>query len=197
MLTNDHEKGTLRTGRLLLRPWRPADRAPFAALNADPQVMEFFPGMLTEEASDALAERCAAGIRTRGWGLWAAELPGIAPFIGFIGLAQAGPGLTCSGLVEVGWRLAAAYWGNGYATEGARAAVQFAFETLALPEVVSFTAVVNRRSQAVMERLGMRRDDAGFDHPRVPEDSALRRHVLYWLSRDAWRFVECGDPRRA
>lgn len=177
----------LRTPRLLLRPWERQDRAPFAALNADPRVMEYFPGTLPQAESDALADRCERGLIDRGWGLWAVEAPGVAPFIGFIGLAPAGPGLPCSGLVEVGWRLAAAHWGRGYASEGARAAARHAFEVLQLPEIVSFTAVANGRSQAVMERIGMRRDYSEFEHPRVAEGSPLRRHVLYWLSRDDWR----------
>ena len=178
---------TVRTDRLCLRPWRDDDRVPFAALNADPRVMEFFPAPLTRDASDALALRCESDITHRGWGLWAIEVPGVAPFIGFGGLAVAGPGLPCSGLVEVGWRLDLPHWGRGYATEAARASLEFAFETLGLPEIVSFTAVVNRRSQAVMERLEMHRDRMLFEHPRCPEGSAIRTHVLYWLGRDEWR----------
>jgi RimJ/RimL family protein N-acetyltransferase len=178
---------SLSTERLLLRQWRPGDRAPFAALNADRRVMEYFPSPLASADSDALAERCERALSARGWGLWAVEIPGRAPFIGFIGLATAGPGLPCSGLVEVGWRLAAPHWGQGYASEGARAALGHAFDVLDLTEIVSFTATVNRRSQAVMERVGMHRDAIEFEHPRVPEESPLRRHVLYWLSRDDWR----------
>jgi RimJ/RimL family protein N-acetyltransferase len=178
---------SLSTTRLLLRQWRTGDRAPFAALNADPSVMQYFPSPLARADSDAFAERCERGLTDRGWGLWAVEIPGKAPFIGFIGLATAGPGLPCSGLVEVGWRLAAAHWGQGYASEGARAALRHAFDVLDLPEIVSFTATLNRRSRAVMERLGMHRDPVEFDHPRVPERNPLRRHVLYWLSRDDWR----------
>jgi ribosomal-protein-alanine N-acetyltransferase len=180
-------KHALRTARLVMRPWRDEDRIPFAALNADPRVMEFFPAVLTAEQSDALVARCASEIAGRGWGLWAVEVPGVAPFIGFIGLAIAGPGPPCTGQVEVGWRLAAAHWGKGYATEGAREALRFAFEELGLPEVVSFTAAVNRRSWEVMERLGMRRDPETFEHPRCAEGSAIRTHVLYWMARDYWR----------
>jgi RimJ/RimL family protein N-acetyltransferase len=184
---------SLRTPRLLLRQWRPGDRAPFAALNADPRVMEYFPSRLTAGESDASADRCERALADRGWGLWAVEVPGEAPFIGFIGLAHAGPGLPCSGLVEVGWRLAATHWGHGYATEGARAAIAYAFDAVALPEIVSFTAARNRRSQAVMARLAMHRDPAEFDHPRVPEGSPLRRHVLYWRSREDWRLARVTD----
>lgn len=182
----------IRTKRLLLRPWRDDDPAPFAALNADSRVMEYFPAPLEREASDALAARCAGAIAERGWGLWAAEVPGVAPFIGFIGLAVVGPGLPCPDAVEIGWRLDLPYWGRGYATEGARAALRFAFDVLALPEIVSFTAVVNRRSQAVMERLSMHRDPQLFEHPRCPEGSAIRAHVLYWLGRDEWRLENVG-----
>ena len=190
----------LRTPRLVLRQWRDGDRAPFAALNADSRVMEYFPGPLAIADSDAFADRCERGLAERGWGLWAVEVPADgAAFIGFIGLASAGPGLPCTGLVEVGWRLAVPYWGQGYATEGARAAVAYAFETLALPEIVSFTATLNRRSQAVMERLRMHRDPFEFQHPRVPDGSPLRPHVLYWLSRDDWRLARIapnGDRGR-
>jgi len=176
----------LRSARLVLRQWRSDDLAPFAALNADPRVMQHFPAPLSRAESDALAARCRTVIDERGWGLWAADASPVAAFIGFIGLAIAGPELPCSGAVEVGWRLAAAHWGRGYATEGARAALQFAFDELELPEVVSFTAAVNARSRAVMERLGMRRDADTFEHPRCAEGSPIRTHVLYRMSRAAW-----------
>ena len=176
----------LRTSRVLLRQWRDDDREAFAAMNADPQVMEYFPAPLSRTQSDAMAERCAAGITERGWGLWAAEVPGIAHFIGFVGLAIAGPGLPCAGATEVGWRLAHRYWGQGYATEAAQAAVGFAFCELQVDEVVSFTAVINRRSEHVMRKLGMTRDPMHFEHPRCPEGSAIRPHVLYRLRNAEW-----------
>jgi RimJ/RimL family protein N-acetyltransferase len=166
----------IRTERLVLRQWRDDDRAPFAALNADPVVMEHFPSTMTREQSDAFDDFNIRTIRERGWGLWAVDADGM--FIGFVGLNEPRfmPG------VEVGWRLARAAWGHGYATEAARAAVAFARDDLRLDEVVSFTATTNLRSQRVMQRLGMTHDPADdFDHPRV-EDARLRRHVLYRLA---------------
>ncbi|MEO7762533.1 MAG: GNAT family N-acetyltransferase [Casimicrobiaceae bacterium] len=195
MSSDRHPVALLHAGQLILRPWRDTDRAPFAAMNADPRVMEHFPATLSAEQSDAFAERCISAIDERGWGLWAAEIGGGAPFIGFIGLAIAGPDLPCSGAIEVGWRLAAAHWGKGYASEGAQAALRYAFDELEVPEIVSFTAIGNRRSQAVMERLGMDRDPEGFEHPRVPEGNPVRPHVLYRLSRAAWRAMR--DQRLA
>lgn len=174
----------LRTERLVLRAWTDADREPFAAMNADPQVMEFFPARLSREESDRLVDRIGEHVARHGFGLWAVEVAGGAPFIGFIGLSVptfAAPFMPC---VEIGWRLAAPHWGRGYAVEGARAALAYGFDTLGLAEIVSFTSTTNLRSQRVMERLGMRRDPAAdFDHPRVAADSPLCRHVLYRLAR--------------
>jgi RimJ/RimL family protein N-acetyltransferase len=170
----------LRTGRLHLRRWRPHDRAAFAAMNADPRVMEFLPALLSREESDRLAQRIDAHFEQHGFGLWAVEVPNIAPFAGFIGLSV--PAFTAhfTPCVEIGWRLAADHWGRGYATEGARAVLTLAIDTLRLPEIVSFTVPDNRRSRGVMERLGMRRDPLDdFDHPELPDGHALRRHVLY------------------
>jgi len=171
---------SLRTDRLILRRWLPADRQPFAALNADPEVMQHYPGVLSRPESDALADRIEAHFAAHGFGLWAVELAGGAPFVGYVGLAiprfQA-PFMPC---VEIGWRLARAHWGQGYATQAARAAMAFGFEVLRLPELVSFTVPANLRSRQVMERLGMthdRRDD--FLHPALPEGHPLRPHVLY------------------
>jgi RimJ/RimL family protein N-acetyltransferase len=172
----------LDTERLRLRQWRASDRTPFAELNADPRVMEFFPSRLDRQASDALAERIEAKIAQRGWGLWAAELRATGEFIGFIGLQPPAAQLPCSPCVEVGWRLAQRYWGKGLATEGARAALAFGFGKLGLDEIVSFTVPANRRSRAVMERLGMQEDKAGaFEHPSIPPGSPLRLHCLYRL----------------
>jgi RimJ/RimL family protein N-acetyltransferase len=171
----------LATARLLLRHWTAADRAPFAALNADPEVTRWLPAPLTPAESDALADRLDADLTRQGWGVWAIEERASAAFLGFTGLARPAFDAAFAPAVEVGWRLARAAWGNGFATEAGRAAVAFAFDELALGEIVSFTAVGNARSRAVMERLGMRHDAAGdFDHPRV-SDERLRRHVLYRL----------------
>jgi RimJ/RimL family protein N-acetyltransferase len=173
----------LRTPRLVLRQWTESDREPFAALNADPEVMQYFPAVLTREESDALAERARGGIEQDGWGLWAVEMLDGTRFIGFIGLAVATFEADFTPAVEVGWRLARGHWGYGYATEGAHAAVAFGFDELGLEEIVSMTATVNERSRRVMERLGMTHDEADdFDHPSV-STGPLRRHVLYRLKR--------------
>jgi RimJ/RimL family protein N-acetyltransferase len=170
----------LSTERLLLRPWRSEDFAPFAALNADPRVMEFFPSVLRPAESDALADRIARHIDERGWGLWAVEISGIVPFAGYIGLAVPRFDAHFTPCVEIGWRLAHTQWGQGYAIEGARAALSFGIDTLKLSEIVSFTAAANVRSRRVMERLGMTHDAADdFDHPGLPVEHPLRRHVLY------------------
>lgn len=178
---------TLTTERLVLRPWRDADLAPFADLNADPEVMTFFPTVLDREQSDAMAARIRVPIDEHGWGLWAAEVPGVAPFIGFIGLQHVPFQAGFTPAVEVGWRLAKQFWGQGYAPEGARAAITFGFDELNLDEIVSMTIPENLPSQRVMQKLGMLRDpSADFDHPRLP-DWEHRRHVLYRLSRAAWQ----------
>jgi RimJ/RimL family protein N-acetyltransferase len=176
----------LETPRLLLRPWRESDLRAFAALNADPLVMEYFPSVLDRAASDALAGRIQAHFDRYGFGLWAMELPEIEDFIGFVGLAV--PTFTAhfTPCVEVGWRLARHHWGRGYATEGARAAVEFGFGPAGLRELVSFTVPANRRSLAVMERLHMTRDpDGDFEHPGLPEGHVLRRHLFYRLAAPA------------
>ena len=178
---------TIQTPRLLLRPWRDDDHAPFAALNADPVVMEFFPSTLDRTESDAAVGRIREHFAARGFGLWAVEVPGTADFIGFVGLAVPRFEAHFTPCVEIGWRLAREHWGRGYATEAARAAIRFGFEELALGEIVSFTVPANVRSRAVMERIGMTRSPADdFDHPALPEGHPLRRHVLYRLSRAAF-----------
>lgn len=182
----------LRTERLLLRRWRAADRAPFAALNADPVVMQHFTGTLTRTASDAMVDRIEDHFARTGWGLWAVEVPGVAPFVGFVGLwppSYEVPGVIGPDTVEVGWRLAAAHWGHGYAPEAAVAAVRFGFTGLDLAEIVSFTVPQNHNSLRVMEKIGLRHDPArDFDHPNVDpaEHPANVRHVLHAASRDGW-----------
>jgi RimJ/RimL family protein N-acetyltransferase len=175
---------TLSGSRVLLRRWRDEDRAAFAEVNADPRVMEFFRGRLTRAESDAMIDSIEAHFNAHGFGLWAIELPGVAPLIGFTGLSTARFEAPFTPCVEVGWRLAFAHWGQGYATEAAHLALGHGFGTLAIPEVVSFTSAGNSRSRAVMERLGMQRSTTeDFDHPSLPEGHALRRHVLYRLLR--------------
>lgn len=174
-----------RTARLWLRQWRDADWAPFAALNADPEVMRYFPSTLDEAESHAFAHRNAALLEVHGWGLWAVEALESGEFVGIVGLNQPRWTAAFTPCTEVGWRLARSAWGKGYATEAARAALAVAFGPLGLPEVVSFTTVGNGRSRAVMERLGMTRDPAeDFDHPNLGPDSPVRRHVLYRLPAD-------------
>jgi ribosomal-protein-alanine N-acetyltransferase len=164
----------LRTSRLLLRRWQEQDRAPFAALNADPVVMEHFPTLLTREQSDALVDRIEAHFDEHGYGLWAVEADGA--FVGFTGLVWQTYEASFTPALEVGWRLAHRAWGHGYATEAATAALARGLQEV--DSVVSTTAVRNVRSQRVMQRLGMRRE-LEFDHPRVPEGHPVRPHVLY------------------
>jgi RimJ/RimL family protein N-acetyltransferase len=172
----------LVTARLRLRRWRASDRAPFARLNADPVVMEHFPSVLSRAQSDALADRIEATFESEGLGLWAVEVAETGEFAGFVGLSIPGFEAHFTPAVEVGWRLAAAHWGRGYATEGARAAVADGFDRLGLAEIVSFTSVGNDRSQRVMRKLGMTRDPADdFDNPNMPRGHRLVRHVLYRL----------------
>ena len=171
----------------MLRPWRDADRAPFAALNADPEVMRHFPAALTRAESDAFVDRIEAHFATHGFGLWATTLRESGTFAGFVGLAVPRFEATFMPCVEAGWRLARAHWGQGIAPEAARRALRFGFEEAGLSEIVSFTSVTNAPSRRVMEKIGMRHDPAeDFDHPSVAEGSQLRRHVLYRLSRKTW-----------
>lgn len=184
----------LRTERLRLRPWRATDREPFARLNADPKVMEYFPSTLPREESDAVADRIQSHLERHGWGLWAVEIPEVAPFAGFIGLARPRFDAHFTPCTKIGWRLAQEFWGKGYATEGARKVLTFAFETLELDEVVSLTAQANVPSRRVMERLGMARDPADdFDHPELSGGHPLRRHVLYRKSRTSLSELENGS----
>jgi ribosomal-protein-alanine N-acetyltransferase len=167
---------------LSLRRWREEDREPFAAINADPRVMEFFLAPLTRGQSDELIGRIEEGFERRGFGLWALEPKEGGEVIGFAGLEVPGFEAHFTPAVEVGWRLARPAWGHGYATEAARAALRFGFDRVGLEEVVSFTSAGNLRSRAVMERIGMSRDPGDdFDHPGIPAGHPLRRHVLYRL----------------
>ena len=181
----------LTTPRLRLRQWREEDLAPFAALNADPQVMEFFPKTLTRAESDAVAGRIRDHFARHGFGLWAVEAPGIADFMGFVGLAVPSFEAHFTPCVEIGWRLAREHWGHGYATEAATAALAFGFGDRALEEIVAFTVPANIPSRRVMGRLGMRRLPADdFEHPAIADGHPLRPHVLYRLRRADWK------PRR-
>jgi len=171
------------TDRLVMRRWRQTDREPFAELNGDPETLAFFPAPLSRAESDALVDRIEAGFEERGYGLWALEVAGTGEFIGFTGLAPmpadipGGPDGT-----EIGWRLARNAWHHGYATEAARAALGIAFDGAGLREIWSYTSLRNAPSQAVMRRIGMT-ESARFPHPRVPDDSPLKPHVVYHLAR--------------
>ena len=177
----------LRTQRLILRAWRSDDLAAFRLINADPEVMALMPSTLDSGQSDAQGLRIMDNLSTRGWGLWAVEVQGGSPFIGYGGLnepSQPMPFATQGQTVEMAWRLGRGHWGHGYAAEAAAAALDFGFSTLGLAEIIAYTVPHNHRSRRVMERIGLVRDGEGdFDHPVLPPDHALRRHVLYRKSR--------------
>ena len=178
---------TVTTARLLLRGWRESDRDPFAAMNADPEVARYLPTPLDRASSDALVDRMVDHWAEHGFGLWAVERHDDGAFLGFTGLYRPAFEAHFTPAVEVGWRLAREAWGQGFATEAARASLEFGFETIGLAEIVSFTVPDNERSRRVMERLGMTRDPAeDFDHPRLAPGHPLRRHVLYRLARPDW-----------
>jgi len=184
----------LETERLMLRRWRSRDREQFAQMNADPIVMEHFPGVLSRAESDSFADQIDAHFEKHGFGLWAVELSAKVDFIGYVGLSVPRFDAHFMPAAEVGWRLDKAHWGQGFATEAARAAVADGFRRIGLAEIVSFTVPANTRSIRVMERLGMTHDPIDdFEHPRLPEHHALRHHVLFRLSRAAW--LESTSPR--
>lgn len=174
----------LRTERLRLRRWQASDREPFAELNGDSVVMEFFPATLTSKESGEMVDRIEQTFEERGFGLWAVELVANRSFVGFVGLCPAIFKAEFTPATEIGWRLARRHWGHGYALEAAGAVLSDGFDRLGLAEIVSFTAILNQRSRRVMERLGMRHDDReDFDHPNLAIGHRLRRHALYRLSR--------------
>jgi RimJ/RimL family protein N-acetyltransferase len=174
---------TVHTDRLLMRRWQEEDRAPFAGLNGDPQTLVFFPSTLTRAESDAYVDRIEAGFEERGYGPWALEVRETGEFIGFTGLTPMPQGVPGGpGGTEIGWRLVRTAWHHGYATEAARTALDIAFEGVGLPEIWSYTAVLNTPSQSVMRRIGMT-EAARFEHPRVPDGSPIKPHVTYHLAR--------------
>jgi RimJ/RimL family protein N-acetyltransferase len=175
----------LRTARLLLRNWREEDRSPFARLNADPEVRAHLGGAVDRATSDGEFGRGRAMIDALGYGFWALERLADGAFLGFCGIKPVSFEARFTPAVEIGWRLAREYWGQGYASEAARISLEYGFETLGLAEIVSFTVPANLRSQAVMHRLGFRAD-GGFDHPKLPEGDALRWHLLFRLARAEW-----------
>ena len=181
----------LRTERLVLRQWRRSDREPFALLNGDPVVMEHFPDVLSRQESDIAVDRIETDFHEFGYGLWAVEVTGEADFIGFVGLSVPTFDAPFMPAVEIGWRLDRAYWGRGFATEAARAALADGFQRIGLSGVVSFTVPANLRSIRVMQRLGMTRDPADdFEHPHRPQGHRLRHHVLYRLRRSDWEKLD-------
>jgi RimJ/RimL family protein N-acetyltransferase len=168
-----------------LRQWTEDDLAPFAALNADPNAMRFFPARLTRDETAAMIARLRSAIAERGWGLWAVEVDGA--FAGMCGLNPPRFTAAFTPCTEIGWRLLPQFWGRGLAFRAATQALRFGFERLQLAEIVSFTAVPNTPSRRLMERLGFVRDERGdFDHPMIPAGHPLARHVLYRLTRLAW-----------
>ena len=178
---------TLTTRRLLLRPWQDADYEPFFLMSSDPRVYEFLPPFPDRAACDAFVDRFREDMATLGWGFWAVEGKEDGRFMGTVGMHKPGPefgvGRPC---IEIGWRLAPEFWGKGYATEAAREVLYFAFRVLELPEVVSFTALQNVRSFAIMERLGLRREPETFDILLLPEGHPHRPHCLYSITRKEW-----------
>jgi RimJ/RimL family protein N-acetyltransferase len=183
-----HDKTTpeILTSRLKLRAWKASDRQPFAAMNADRNVMEYFPKRLTRVESDELVKFIERHFRERGYGLWAVEVIDGAPFVGFVGLNYVTFDAPFTPATEIGWRLGHEFWGKGYASEAGLASLNFAFQELKLPEVISFTTATNLPSQRVMQRIGMDRDTKeDFNHPALPEGHPLRRHVLYRLAAHA------------
>lgn len=183
---------TLKTERLILRSWKKEDEEPFFQLNSDEKVMEYFPSVLTREESDQMIMRMQNKMEKRGWGLWAVSLIENGTFIGFIGLNDIDSSILPDSPIEIGWRLASHAWGKGYAQEGAKTVLRFGFEVLNLERIVSITAVQNKKSRNVMEKIGLHHDPSqDFDHPKLPLGHSLRRHVYYFLDKGEWRKITC------
>ncbi|WP_201575290.1 GNAT family N-acetyltransferase [Psychrobacter sp. H8-1] len=183
----------LETERLILRQWQPTDFAVFAEMNADSEVMRYFPKLLSPALSDVIANKCQQLITDKGWGFWAVSRKGYSEngndFIGMVGLNEAHADMPFAPCVEIGWRLHKDCWGQGYATESARASLKFAFEVLALNEVVASTAVANKHSQLIMQRIGMIDTQEGFYHPMLDSEHPLAEHVLYKITRQKWQNI--------
>lgn len=177
----------LHTARLRLRQWERQDLPVLVAMGQDPRVMAHFPALLTASESERLWQRVHEGIAERGWGLWATERRDTGAVIGFVGITPPRHRTPYDPCIEIGWRLGAEHWGQGFATEGARAALRFGFQVLQLEQILAWTTLCNQRSQAVMERLGMERDAQTFEHPGVPVESHLREHCVYRLGAGEWR----------
>lgn len=182
-----------KTKRLRLRQWQDADLVEFSRLNSDPEVMKYYPAILSAERSRDMARNFRDKISRNGWGFWAVERLQDGRFIGFVGLNAPDYDLPVTPCIEIGWRLGKEYWGRGYATEAAKACLDIAFCTLDLAEVYAFTSALNKRSQALMERIGMHNTFANFEHPMLPDGHALREHVLYKVEKGSW---DCGAALR-
>ncbi len=177
----------METSRLVIRQWQSTDYEPFSQMNQDPEVMQYFPKLLTPAESHAMIEKSITGLEQDKVGFWAVQSKDIGEFLGFVALAKVQFDCKFKGSIEIGWRLKKTAWGKGFASEGARKLLEYGFLTLGLPEIVSLTAKVNQRSWRVMERIGMRTNEADdFEHPKVALDSHLRPHVLYRLSKNEW-----------
>ena len=187
----------IRTPRLVLREWRDADLEAFAAFNADPRVREYFPSLMTRTESQASIDRMRAHQAAYGFGFWAIDVPGVADCVGMCGLAWARFEAHFTPCVEIGWRIAQAHWGQGYAPEAARASLDYGFATLGLDEIVAFAVVANTKSRRVMEKIGMSYNPADdFDHPGLPPGHPLRRHVLYRITNGARRTPSPALPHQ-
>lgn len=185
----------IETERLVLREWKELDLEPFSSMNADPEVMRYFPAVLSKQESDDFAKEIQKRIDDQGYGLWAVELKSSSEFIGFVGLNSPKVNLPFNPCVEIGWRLTKAAWGNGYATEAAKACLAFAFDTLSLNEVLSFTSILNKPSVSVMKRLGMHNTKNNFQHPSVPDGNPLKEHVLFSICNEDWHSHRLRKPK--
>lgn len=188
-----HGPFVLQTDRLILRDWRDADFEPWVEMNQDPVAMAFFPALYDRERCAASMAKIRDHLAREGFGLWAVERIGGPAFLGFVGLKRVEFTARFAPAIEIGWRLARACWGQGYATEAGRACLHFAFGALGLSEVVAMLVPANRRSAHVAERLGMWRDPHGdFMHPQLTRDAisvgghALQPHALYRIDRATW-----------
>ncbi len=180
----------LTTDNLILRQWKADDYLAFSKLNSDSTVMEYFPNTLSKKQSDSLAKEMELLISQNGWGVWAVEEKERGQFIGCVGLHEPSFDLPFSPCIEIAWRLDKQYWGKGYATEAGNEVLNFAFERLKVDEIVSFTALVNKKSESVMKRLGMRDTQQNFEHPHLPMGHILREHLLYKISKEDWESTQ-------
>jgi RimJ/RimL family protein N-acetyltransferase len=178
----------MESNRLKIRQWKDIDYLPYAQLNSDPEVMQYFPATLSQKESDNQADTIRNLISENGWGFWAIEQKSTGQFIGFVGLhsQNENSGIPNAPFVEIGWRLSSEFWGLGYAPEAAEKVLEFAFETLLEPSVYAFTALQNEPSQRVMSKLGMANIHQDFNHPKLPEGHRLERHCLYRITKEQW-----------